>query len=167
MDDDHLENNYQGNIGHINDISNGGPTRDSRYISSGKSKQPKMHTRNEYLRDSGIRPSKFNIRYAPRSPPQFRDEDTSRNPILAGAPLESVFAEFLRAQNSGKTNGFEEPFQSSNPIPQSPHPGSPSPIPTIVERSLPLTLDELFKGSHKKMMIKREAFDEITGRMVS
>jgi DnaJ family protein B protein 4 len=33
-----------------------------------------------------------------------------------------------------------------------------------VERPLPLTLEELFKGTHKKMKIKRKAFDEVTGK---
>ena len=35
---------------------------------------------------------------------------------------------------------------------------------TTVERPLPLTLEELFKGTHKKMKIKRKAFDEVTGK---
>ena len=29
---------------------------------------------------------------------------------------------------------------------------------------MPLTLEELFKGTHKKMKIKRKAFDEVTGK---
>jgi DnaJ-class molecular chaperone len=33
-----------------------------------------------------------------------------------------------------------------------------------VERPLLLTLEELFKGAHKKMKIKRKAFDEVTGK---
>lgn len=35
---------------------------------------------------------------------------------------------------------------------------------TTVERPLPLTLEELFRGVHKKMKIKRKAFDEVTGK---
>jgi len=35
---------------------------------------------------------------------------------------------------------------------------------TTVERPLALTLEELFKGTHKKMKIKRKAFDEVTGK---
>lgn len=37
---------------------------------------------------------------------------------------------------------------------------APSPEVTTVERQLPLTLEELFKGTHKKMKIKRKTFDE-------
>lgn len=39
-----------------------------------------------------------------------------------------------------------------------------SPEVTTVERPLPVTLEELFKGTHKKMKIKRKAFDSRTGK---
>jgi len=35
---------------------------------------------------------------------------------------------------------------------------------TVVERPLPVTLEELFKGAHKKMKIKRKTFDPATGK---
>ena len=35
---------------------------------------------------------------------------------------------------------------------------------TTVEKPLPLTLEELFKGTHKKMKIKRKTFDPRTGK---
>ena len=35
---------------------------------------------------------------------------------------------------------------------------------TTVERDLPMTLEELFKGTHKKMKIKRKTYDEATGK---
>ena len=35
---------------------------------------------------------------------------------------------------------------------------------TVVERALPVTLEELFKGTHKKMKIKRKTFDQATGK---
>lgn len=35
---------------------------------------------------------------------------------------------------------------------------------TTVERPLPVTLEELFHGAHKKMKIKRKTFDEATGK---
>lgn len=38
-----------------------------------------------------------------------------------------------------------------------------SPEITTVERPLPVTLEELFHGAHKKMKIKRKTFDEATG----
>ncbi|KAI9829613.1 MAG: hypothetical protein M1826_005503 [Phylliscum demangeonii] len=35
---------------------------------------------------------------------------------------------------------------------------------TVVERPLPVSLEELFKGTHKKMKVKRKTFDSATGR---
>ena len=39
-----------------------------------------------------------------------------------------------------------------------------SPEVTVVERPLPVTLEELFHGAHKKMKIKRKTFDPATGK---
>jgi DnaJ homolog subfamily B member 4 len=39
-----------------------------------------------------------------------------------------------------------------------------SPEVTVVERPLPVTLEELFDGAHKKMKIKRKTFDQATGK---
>ena len=94
---------------------------------------------------------------------------------------ESIFSEFLRGQGSmGGADGFEDIFSQ---IPRSSPGGGRSraarfsggaepasrarqqtPEVTTVERPLPLTLEELFKGTHKKMKIKRKAFDEVTGK---
>ncbi|OJD14236.1 hypothetical protein AJ78_05394 [Emergomyces pasteurianus Ep9510] len=41
---------------------------------------------------------------------------------------------------------------------------APTPEVTTVERPLPLTLEELFTGVHKRMKIKRKTFDERTGK---
>ncbi|RMZ81646.1 hypothetical protein DV737_g2384, partial [Chaetothyriales sp. CBS 132003] len=35
---------------------------------------------------------------------------------------------------------------------------------TIVEKHLPVSLEDLYKGTHKKMKIKRKAFDPVTGQ---
>ena len=43
-------------------------------------------------------------------------------------------------------------------------PRSTTPPVTVVERPVRITLEELFKGCHKKMKIKRRVFDEVTGR---
>ncbi|KAI9791956.1 MAG: hypothetical protein M1816_003225 [Peltula sp. TS41687] len=40
----------------------------------------------------------------------------------------------------------------------------PSPESPVVEKALPLTLEELFKGTHKKMKVKRKTYDERTGK---
>lgn len=41
---------------------------------------------------------------------------------------------------------------------------APSPEVTTVERPLPVTLEELYKGAHKKMKIKRKTFNARTGK---
>ena len=41
---------------------------------------------------------------------------------------------------------------------------APTPEVTTVERPLPVTLEQLFKGTKKKMNIKRKTFDESTGK---
>ena len=41
---------------------------------------------------------------------------------------------------------------------------APTPEVTTVERPLPVTLEQLFKGAKKKMNIKRKTFDETTGK---
>ncbi len=102
---------------------------------------------------------------------------------------ESIFSEFLRSQGAmgggggggaGPGDGFEDFFSQ---MPRSSPGGGRSraarfsggaepasrarqetPEVTTVERPLPLTLEELYKGTHKKMKIKRKAFDEITGK---
>lgn len=45
-----------------------------------------------------------------------------------------------------------------------PQPRQQEPEVTVVERPLPVTLEELFKGAHKKMKIKRKTFDPATGK---
>ncbi|KAK2744970.1 hypothetical protein FQN57_004100 [Myotisia sp. PD_48] len=40
----------------------------------------------------------------------------------------------------------------------------PTPEVTTIERKLPLTLEDLFNGVHKKMKIRRKTFDERTGK---
>ncbi|KAH6724871.1 hypothetical protein BKA61DRAFT_627454 [Leptodontidium sp. MPI-SDFR-AT-0119] len=96
---------------------------------------------------------------------------------------ESIFSEFLRGQTGmgGGGDGFEDMFGGGG-MPRSRQSGgggrtrtagsgaetaryrAQTPEVTTVERPLPLTLEELFKGTHKKMKIKRKAFDEVTGK---
>ncbi|KAG9236631.1 hypothetical protein BJ875DRAFT_524743 [Amylocarpus encephaloides] len=90
---------------------------------------------------------------------------------------ESIFNEFLRTQASmGGGGGTAGAFEQS---PRARTSGGrtrvsqfgaeatsrrgATPEVTTVERPLPLTLEELFYGVHKKMKIKRKAFDEVTG----
>jgi DnaJ family protein B protein 4 len=92
---------------------------------------------------------------------------------------ESIFTEFLRGQGGmGGSSGFEDIFGDAVPRSrasggrsrasqfgaEAARPRAATPEVTTVERPLPLTLEELFKGAHKKMKIKRKAFDEVTGK---
>lgn len=94
---------------------------------------------------------------------------------------EAIFEQFLRGQGGGMGGGsaafgdlFDEPRSSPSSGGRSRNArfnGAESvsrrqatPEVTTVERPLPLTLEELFKGTHKKMKIKRKAFDEVTGK---
>jgi DnaJ family protein B protein 4 len=95
---------------------------------------------------------------------------------------ESIFSEFLRGQSGmGGAEGFEDLFANAMPRSSGGSGGrsrsarfngaepasrqrAATPEVTTVERPLPLTLEELFRGVHKKMKIKRKAFDEVTGK---
>ncbi|KAI9721484.1 MAG: hypothetical protein M1812_002246 [Candelaria pacifica] len=92
---------------------------------------------------------------------------------------ESIFDEFLRGGGAGmgddsdafasfgfgggRPGGFRRSSRfgdSGNRAPVR----QQTPEVTTVERPLPLTLEELFRGTHKKMKIKRKTFDESTGK---
>ena len=93
----------------------------------------------------------------------------------------SIFEEFLRANGGGGAGGFDDDvFGGPRPSRRSKTAGFGGPEPafgssrssrrdatpevTTVERPLALTLEEIFRGTHKKMKIKRKIFDEITGK---
>ena len=117
----------------------------------------------------------------PGGPGGVRYEFSSGGPGAGGFSFsnpESIFSEFLRGQaGMGGGDGFEDLF-SGGGIPRArqnsgrPRPAygsearqrAQTPEPTTVERPLELTLEELFKGTHKKMKIKRKLFDEVTGK---
>jgi DnaJ homolog subfamily B member 4 len=48
--------------------------------------------------------------------------------------------------------------------PPRPQPRPRTPEVTVVEKSLPVTLEELFAGTHKKLKVKRKTYDEATGK---
>jgi DnaJ family protein B protein 4 len=88
---------------------------------------------------------------------------------------DDIFAEFLRGQTGmGGSEGFEDIFGGGGRAGGRPRTArfsggaepkrAPTPEVTTVVRPLPLTLEELFHGVHKKMKIKRKAFDEATGK---
>ena len=81
---------------------------------------------------------------------------------------EDIFASF---SGGGKGRGGGNPFGGSRGSRFRDSRGgdgremrAPTPEVTTVERPLPVTLEELFKGTHKKMKIKRKTFDEATGK---
>lgn len=109
---------------------------------------------------------------------------------------ENIFAEFLRSQGgvhsfggasgTGGTDDMDDIFSNlgggmggsrgSGGRSRSARFGGPEPAPraqraatpevTVVERPLPVTLEEMFKGAHKKMKITQKSFDEDGKRTV-
>jgi len=45
-----------------------------------------------------------------------------------------------------------------------PQPRPRTPEVTVVEKPLPVTLEDLYKGAHKKLKVKRKTYDESTGK---
>lgn len=45
-----------------------------------------------------------------------------------------------------------------------PQPRERTPEVTVVEKILPVTLEDLFKGAHKKLKVKRKTYDDATGK---
>ncbi|KAK6611106.1 dnaJ heat shock family protein [Botrytis cinerea] len=88
---------------------------------------------------------------------------------------ESIFSEFLRGQGAGgggdgmddifaRAGGRSRPARSAFEGAQPARPRAETPEVTTVEKPLALSLEELFKGCHKKMKIKRKTFDPETGK---
>lgn len=71
---------------------------------------------------------------------------------------DDIFAQFsgrgggFGSGGSGRSSRFREPKRG------------PTPEVTAVERNLPVTLEQLYKGANKKMKIQRKRFDEMTGK---
>jgi DnaJ homolog subfamily B member 4 len=144
---------------------------------------------NPYAGATGGMPGGFNFGQAGGMPagggPQGFHYEFNTSPGSGGgfsfSNPDSIFSEFLRGQGGmGGASGFDDIFGD---IPRSrgsggrsrasqfgasdaaaSRPRAATPEVTTVERPLPLTLEELFKGVHKKMKIKRKAFDEVTGK---
>lgn len=88
---------------------------------------------------------------------------------------ESIFAEFFR-QSGGGMGGDDDPFtnfaggrrpsgggrafRDGNAKSRRP----PTPEVTTVEKPLPVSLEDLFKGTNKRMRIKRKTYDAQTGK---
>ncbi|KAK3061503.1 hypothetical protein LTS18_006057 [Coniosporium uncinatum] len=95
-----------------------------------------------------------------------------------------IFTEFLRGQGGGRMGGMggddDDLFAQFGGMGGGgaggrPRPGGrsnssrfggrqPTPEVTVVERPLPVSLEELFNGTTKKMKIKRKTYDQSTGK---
>jgi DnaJ homolog subfamily B member 4 len=80
---------------------------------------------------------------------------------------EDIFTEFARGGGFG--GDADDIFggrgwRGQSGMPNGSRPRQPTPEVTTIERPLPLTLEELFSGTNKKMKIKRKTFDESTGK---
>lgn len=91
----------------------------------------------------------------------------------------SIFAEFFRQGGAGMGDDEDVMNQFSTSSRHGGRPSrhdsyggpssrrrAPSPEVTTVERPLPVTLEELFRGTHKRMKIKRKRFDRSGNRNV-
>ena len=95
--------------------------------------------------------------YTPSDPNNiFADFFRSSGGFGGGSPEEDDLFAQLGGGGFGSSRG-RGPTQSSRRR-------APTPEVTTIERPLPLTLEDLFKGTHKKMKIKRKIFDEKTGK---
>ena len=88
-----------------------------------------------------------------------------------------IFANFARSGGAGGA-GEEEDFfnmfsglggmgggaRRSTGAGMRPQPRPRTPEVTVVEKPLPVTLEELYKGAHKKLKVKRKTYDESTGK---
>lgn len=112
--------------------------------------------------------------------PQFHYSSTGGASPFEFGNASDIFEQFMRNNGAG---GFDDDlFGSGGPRPSrrsktagfgGPEPAfgasrngrrDATPEVTTVERPLALTLEEIFRGTHKKMKIKRKIFDEITGK---
>jgi hypothetical protein len=127
------------------------PTHDPRYfvprINQGANYPPRPGPSNGY--------PPANSNPTEPGPYQFSTGSESGREFFFSNP-EPIFSEFLRGQASmGGTNGTDDfsAIFGSDERRGGPISHLPPPEVTTVERPLPLTLEELFKGTHKKMKL--------------
>ncbi|RKF61879.1 DnaJ-like protein subfamily B member 4 [Erysiphe neolycopersici] len=127
---------------------------------------------------SGAAPGGFPFSGMPGNDGTFRYQfnSNSRGPFQFSAP-ESIFSHFFADQMDGFGDSFniDGSRRSSSRSQASPAFGADSPniqrasTPEVaaVTRPLPLTLEELYKGTHKKLKVKRKVYDKVTGKRMT
>jgi DnaJ family protein B protein 4 len=84
-----------------------------------------------------------------------------------------IFANFARSSGGGGVGEDDDIFnmfsglggaRRSTGAGMRPQPRPRTPEVTVVEKPLPVTLEELYKGAHKKLKVKRKTYDESTGK---
>ena len=73
-------------------------------------------------------------------------------------PFASIFGG-MGGMGGGRPSGASRRSTGGRGMPR-----QPTPEVSVVERPLPVTLEEIYKGAHKKMKIKRKTYDETTGK---
>ncbi len=133
-------------------------------------------SRNMYSEDQYADPRRFTSRDNPRPDYYHGPMPSDTYPPQSagfnfGSP-EAIFSRFLRGETvMGDASGIDnvstnfEAGETTTHSPKPPLQASPSEV-TIIERPLPLTLEELFSGTHKKMKIKVKSFHEFTGKEI-
>lgn len=81
----------------------------------------------------------------------------------AGGGLNDDLFGDIFASAGGMDGGMPRKSRGHTSFGASPRAGrTQTPEPSFVERDLPVSLEDLFKGAHKKMKIKRKRFDPVT-----
>ncbi|KAK2058557.1 DnaJ-domain-containing protein [Colletotrichum caudatum] len=87
--------------------------------------------------------------------------------LLRGGGGMEDFADIFSSFGGGAQRGAGRSQRMRPGFGDAPRPRESTPEVTTVERPLPLTLEELFRGVTKKMKIKRKTFDETGKRMTT
>jgi DnaJ homolog subfamily B member 4 len=85
---------------------------------------------------------------------------------LGGDDMEDILAQFGGGRSGGSRSRSARFGSGPEPVRPQQQQRPPTPEVTIVERPLPLTLEEMFTGTHKKMKMQQKTFDENGKRMV-
>lgn len=73
---------------------------------------------------------------------------------------DDIFSQFTGGRSGGGRSGRKDTYAGNSGMRRR----APSPEVTTVERPLPVSLEELYRGTHKKMKIKRKTYDARTGK---